>query len=551
MGKKQLIGIILAAGMLFAAGCSGKTENAEPGHIEQEVSGTGEESGEAGEIEEVKENQEEALESEEPGQLGDENIFSKGNTFSWEEITISIPDFWEEKYQIEQNENGFSLIQTASYEKQEGMGFLFGFYRTDRVVLEDPGAAPLAYTDTHTYYISEPTDVNYDLEDKQIADEYKKMYELIGLVEATMEIDKEGVQYNPDEFILPLSSTVLLKEEDSLLNFSDNELTIARNEIYARHGRQFDSAYLQSHFETCSWYEGTIPAKEFDESVLSQIEKDNLQTIKEAEKAYEAEHPYPKEYSAGSIIKEDLDGDGTAEEIKYSLKESKVQGKYSGILTVNGQEYKLEDYDIHLEAPVTDVFYVVNLFDEWSEEEPDELAVAVLDNGSGKNPVTYFLSYDGKLSYIGSVQGFPFKQKSGYNGFGLYGTLTGIVPLEFPYTCHGYGEWWYDVESGKLQKQEMGYWRLVPEGAHELYEDITVYLDTDEIGTKTIIPAQEKVFFMEVFTEDGKDGWALIKGKDGTKGYIHIVDGKIAANEDRGEPSRELGEIFSGLKSED
>lgn len=534
MRKKQFTGMILAAGMLFVAGCSGKMEIAEPGQTEQDVPATEEESGEE------KENPEEAWEDEDLGQLGDENIFSAGYTFSWEEFSISIPDFWEGKYQIEQNENGFSLIQTASYEKQEGMGFLLGFYRTDRVVLEEPGATPLAYTDTQTYYMSQPTDANYYFEDKQISEEYQKMIESIWMVAGSLEIDKEGVQYNPDEYILPLSSTVLLKEEDSLLNFSDNDLSIARNEIYARHGRQFESAYLQNYFETCSWYEGTIPAKEFDESVLSQIEKDNLQTIKEAEKAYEAEHPYPKEYSIGSGVKEDLDGDGTAEEIKYSLKESGEQGKYSGVLTINGQEYKLEDYDIHLEAPVTDVFYVTNIVEEWSEEEAEELEIAVLDNGSGENPITYFWSYNGKLSYIGSVQGFPFKQKSGYNGFD-YGNVMGIKSLELPHACYGYGNWWYDVESRKLEKQELGCYRLLPEGAHELYEDLTVYRDIDEIGMKAIIPAQKKVFFMEVYTEDGKDGWVLVKGKDGTKGYIHIVDGKIEGL------SKEPAEVFSGM----
>lgn len=541
MRKKQFIGIVLAAGMLFATGCGGKTEIAEPGQSEQEVSGTEEDNGEAKEIEEAGEN---------PAEEGDENIFSKGNTYSWEEITISIPDYWEGKYQIEQNENGFSLIQTASYEKLEGMGFLFGFYRTDRVVLEEPAATLLAYTDTQTYYMSEPTDVNYYFEDKQISEEYQKMYEYIWAVSETLEIDKEGVRYNPDEYILPLSSTVLLKEEDSLLNFSDNELSIARNEIYARHGRQFDSDYLQKYFDSCSWYEGTIPAKEFDESVLSRIEKDNLQIIKEAEKAYEAEHPYPKEYAIGSSVIEDLDnlhGDGKPEEIQYYINESEEQGKYNSFLTINGQEYWLEDYGIHLEEPVRDVFYVVNLFDQWSGEEPEELAIAVLDNGSAENPVTHFLSYNGKLSYIGSVQGFPFKQKSGFNGFGLYGTITGIVPLEFPHTCYGYGQWSYDLESRKLEKQEFGWYRFFPEVAHELYEDLTVYTDMNESGMKTVIPAQKKVFFMEVWTEDGKDGWVLLKGKDGNKGYIHVVDGKIAGNEERGVPSVELKEVFSGL----
>lgn len=144
------------------------------------------------------------------------------------------------------------------------------------MVLDEGGVEPLAYTDTHGYYMARPTDVCFYYEDEQIAAEYREMSEAVEAVAKTMEIDKEGVQYNPDEYILPLSNMILINEED-LVGFSDNELSIARNEIYARHGRQFDSAYLQNYYETCSWYMGTIPAKEFDETIFSQIEKNNLQ----------------------------------------------------------------------------------------------------------------------------------------------------------------------------------------------------------------------------------------------------------------------------------
>lgn len=536
MRKKQFAVILLAAGMLLSAGCGGKTEGMESGQKEPEIQEAEEENGG------TKENQEESEgieEWENLGQLGDDNLFASGNIFSWQEITISIPDSWEGKYQIEQVEDGFALIQTASQEKLEGMGFICGFYRADGMMPDMAGATPLAYTDTQTYYMSVPTDVSFYYEDEKISQEYLDMAGLAGAVAETLEIDKEGVRYNPDEFILPLSSTVLAKEEN-LFNYSDNELAIARNEIYARHGRQFDSAYLQNYFETCSWYEGTIPAKEFDESVLSQIETDNLQMIKKAEEDYKTEHPYPKEYSIGSKVKEDLDGDGTAEEIQYSLKEG-GQEKFSGMFNINGQEYKLEDYDIHLEDPVKDVFYVTNIIESWSEEEAEKLELAVLDNGAGNGAVTHFFAYNGELFYIGSIQGFPFKQKSGYNGFVDYGAVTGEICLNLPHTCYGYGSWWYNEDEQKLVGTETGYFLLVPESSHQLYEDLTVYMYTDENSSKKILPAQERVFFMEVWTEDGKDGWVLVKGKDGSKGYIHIVDGKIEGL------SKTPAEVFSDL----
>ena len=51
-----------------------------------------------------------------------------------------------------------------------------------------------------------------------------------------------------------------------------------------------------------SWYEKTAETDAFDESVLSQTEKDNLKVIQEAEKTYADEHPYPKEYKTGQKL---------------------------------------------------------------------------------------------------------------------------------------------------------------------------------------------------------------------------------------------------------
>lgn len=70
---------------------------------------------------------------------------------------------------------------------------------------------------------------------------------------------------------------------DELSYMSKSELRLARNEIYARHGRMFDSADLQNYFNSMDWYYGTIPAAEFDESVLNEYEKANLILIREIE----------------------------------------------------------------------------------------------------------------------------------------------------------------------------------------------------------------------------------------------------------------------------
>ena len=80
------------------------------------------------------------------------------------------------------------------------------------------------------------------------------------------------------EYIIPDSQTRIITEDD-LVGLTAEQCRIARNEIYARHGRIFSDSELQSYFEGTSWYYGYLTADEFDESVLSQTEKDNLNTI--------------------------------------------------------------------------------------------------------------------------------------------------------------------------------------------------------------------------------------------------------------------------------
>lgn len=58
------------------------------------------------------------------------------------------------------------------------------------------------------------------------------------------------------------SSHLYTASEITSLNLSAAELVVARNEIFARHGYDFNNAGLQSYFNGCSWYHnsGTKPA---------------------------------------------------------------------------------------------------------------------------------------------------------------------------------------------------------------------------------------------------------------------------------------------------
>ncbi len=90
------------------------------------------------------------------------------------------------------------------------------------------------------------------------------------------------------DMIIPNSNTKVLTEAD-LSGLSLAQLRIARNEIYARHGRQFQDEFLTEWFNSKSWY--TSIAKKYSSSAFdalspqptSSIEYDNIQFILEYE----------------------------------------------------------------------------------------------------------------------------------------------------------------------------------------------------------------------------------------------------------------------------
>ena len=88
----------------------------------------------------------------------------------------------------------------------------------------------------------------------------------------------ENVDVSDAEFVLKNSDSQIVSE-DEIEALTPIERKIARNEIYARHGRIFKDEQLQNYFESCSWYEGTISADDFDIDMLNSSEKENANMI--------------------------------------------------------------------------------------------------------------------------------------------------------------------------------------------------------------------------------------------------------------------------------
>lgn len=71
--------------------------------------------------------------------------------------------------------------------------------------------------------------------------------------------------------------------EAELCLWSEEDLYYLRNEVYAAHGRRFDSDRLRRYFDSKPWYRGEIAPENFREDVLSDWEKQNVALIRKLE----------------------------------------------------------------------------------------------------------------------------------------------------------------------------------------------------------------------------------------------------------------------------
>lgn len=92
-----------------------------------------------------------------------------------------------------------------------------------------------------------------------------------------------------EEYILPESNSRYISETE-LAKLTDEELRLARNELYARHGRMFDDPVLRAYFSSKTWYDGIVPPDQFSEDVFNQYEIANRDLIVRNEEKRKGNH---------------------------------------------------------------------------------------------------------------------------------------------------------------------------------------------------------------------------------------------------------------------
>ncbi len=68
----------------------------------------------------------------------------------------------------------------------------------------------------------------------------------------------------------------------ALAGYTNWQLTLMRNEIYARHGRPFNNKYVRNYFLSQSWYS---PNSNYRDSWLSGLERENAEYIRDYQTA--------------------------------------------------------------------------------------------------------------------------------------------------------------------------------------------------------------------------------------------------------------------------
>lgn len=116
--------------------------------------------------------------------------------------------------------------------------------------------------------------------------------------EAVEEPTTDGNPYSPyltkyAQYVLPDSNSAFLGRGD-ISDLTDEEWTIARQEIYARHGVRSDDMQLQAYFEARSWYKASAGTPEFNEYEEANLMLFRIFEAQQDGSLYQSSNPYLK-----------------------------------------------------------------------------------------------------------------------------------------------------------------------------------------------------------------------------------------------------------------
>ena len=217
--------------------------------------------------------------------------------YKFKEAQVTLPPQWEGKYGMESGDTYIAFYHRASREALTDLygeigstgGILFSLcYSEDYDFMGIPSYEVVGSGAQGVYYVAHPTDVEGFTDDEAVWEEWLDLsgavsqvvseIEITGPGEGTVDTGKllEGAAgFGSGDYIVPDSSSRELSAGE-LAGLNGDQLQMAINEIYARHGRRFVTESIQEYFDAKPWYTGNVAAEEFDENSLSETEEKNI-----------------------------------------------------------------------------------------------------------------------------------------------------------------------------------------------------------------------------------------------------------------------------------
>ena len=121
-------------------------------------------------------------------------------------------------------------------------------------VTASPSPSPTPTPTQDYFWGTEPTEAPSDVGDSEEFEDFD---------DADEDIEDDDTAIDDDTYIFPNSDTEYLTKSD-LSGMSKSEINLAKNELYARHGRKFKSKELQEYFESKDWYVPKYSPKQWD-----------------------------------------------------------------------------------------------------------------------------------------------------------------------------------------------------------------------------------------------------------------------------------------------
>lgn len=238
----------------------------------------------------------------------DRALIPSSHTIETRYYTVKVPDATDEwAYDY------VNAYSTSSWNRKGDVGYITYVYRNDVLIFEiacfggvatpegDVASAFIGTLDVPgtgelSVFAVVPIDregPNADVAASNAVDEANYYAENVNLnpdYMATAAEPESTDASSSDEYVLPASDSEYYTR-DQLEGLSDWELYVARNEVFARYGRQFKNEALADYFFSQPWYNGEYPPEDFDGWFSpNEYEKANTDLILEIE--HERNSPY-------------------------------------------------------------------------------------------------------------------------------------------------------------------------------------------------------------------------------------------------------------------